>query len=138
MTFEKFLFSEKQIKSYYANAKKDLAKVLEYQKDGDISFRFGYDALIKLAVAVCAHEGLRVLARAGHHMELIEKMALILKNDAIRGYGNEMRKKRNLDFYGGGVLLTEKEAKIYVEFIRKIFALALDFFDKKKGMRKLL
>ena len=137
MTFEKFLFSERQVKTYYTNAKKDFNTATRYQKNSEICFRFGYDALIKLAVSVCAHEGLRVLSRAGHHVELIEKMSAILGEADISKYGNKMRKKRNMDIYGGGILLTANEAKIYFEFVKKIFVLANNYFNKKAGKTTL-
>jgi hypothetical protein len=137
MTFEKFLFSERQVKIYYANAKKDFATATQYQKNSEICFRFGYDALIKLAVSVCAQESLRVLSRAGHHVELIERMSAILGEDDISKYGNKMRKKRNMDIYGGGILLTANEAKIYFDFVKRVFVSANNYFNKKIGKTSL-
>ena len=34
--------------------------------------------------------------------------------------GNIMRSKRNLDFYAGGVEVTEKECREFIEFTEKV------------------
>lgn len=88
-------------------------------------------------MTVCALEGLRVLSRAGHHVELIDKLSAILGEVDIGKYGNKMRKKRNMDIYGGGILLTANEIKIYFEFVKKTFVLADNYFNKKIGKTTL-
>jgi len=46
-------------------------------------------------------------------------MSEILENEIIDELGNAMRSKRNLDFYAGGVEVTEKECREYIAFIEK-------------------
>ena len=55
----------------------------------------------------------------GHHTKIIEKLAQILKNNDIENIGNIMRSKRNLDFYGGGIEVTEKECREYINFVKE-------------------
>jgi len=57
----------------------------------------------------------------GHHMKIIEKMKEILKDETVEIIGNAMRSKRNEDFYGGGVLISEKESTDYNLFVEKVF-----------------
>jgi len=83
MTFEKFDFTEKQIKAYFRNAKKNL-KIAREADVVEVVFHFSYDALIRLAVSICASEGLRVLSRAGHHAELINKLSIVISTEAER------------------------------------------------------
>ena len=44
-------------------------------------------------------------------------MADILDYDTIGDMGNIMRSKRNMDFYGGGIEVTEKECNEYMKFV---------------------
>jgi hypothetical protein len=74
--FEKFHFSKRQIRKYYQSAIRDL-KIASNSKIPEVIFRFSYDALVKLAIAVCAKNGLRVKARKGHHIELIKNSLFI-------------------------------------------------------------
>ena len=62
---------------------------------------------------------LRIKSVPGHHIKIIEKMSDILKNDIIDEIGNVMRSKRNLDFYSGGIEITEKECREYIDFVGK-------------------
>ncbi len=57
----------------------------------------------------------------GHHFKIIEKIAQILKDDSVLTLGNIMRSKRNLDFYAGGVEVTEKECSEFIKFTEKVF-----------------
>ena len=47
-------------------------------------------------------------------------MAEILKDEAVADIGNVMRSKRNIDLYGGGVEITEKECREYIIFVGRI------------------
>ena len=55
-------------------------------------------------------------------MRIIEKLAQILKDENIESLGNSMRSKRNLDFYAGGIEVTEKECREYVDFVEEVLA----------------
>lgn len=116
--FENLKFSAKQIQKYYESAIKDFNIALRYS-DPDVIFAFSYNSLIKLAITVCAKNNLRVKSKKGHHVELINKMADLLKNKDIEIISNQMRQKRNLDLYGGMSIVTEKEAKMYLDFLKQ-------------------
>jgi len=132
--FEKFNFSQRQIKRYYLAALRDL-KIALNSEISEVIFRFSYDALIKLAIAVCARNKLRVKARKGHHIELIKKLSSYLKDLEIEVLANEMRSKRNRDLYEGGVLISEKEAKEYLEWVKKIFQKAEALFEDLRNQK---
>lgn len=113
-------FTKNQIKKYLASAARDF-KIARDSAVPEIIFQFSYNSLVKLAVAVCAKNGLRVKSRAGHHAALLEKLAEFLGDKNIFKAGDEMRKKRNYDLYGGGILISEKEALEYRQWLKEIF-----------------
>lgn len=115
--FEKFVFTNKQIEKYFESALKDLN--IAQSAVSEVTFVFCYNCLLKLAIAVCAKNNLRVKARQGHHVALIIKLAEFLEDSEIEAVAQEMRAKRNKDLYSGGVLITEKEAAMYLEFMEK-------------------
>lgn len=135
MTFIRHQFKLSQLKAYFTSAKKDLKIAFDIENP-DVRFRFAYDALIKLAITISAYKNLRVKSRAGHHIELIEKLARILGDKKIIRHGNEMRIKRNKNIYDGGVFVSQKEADYYVGLVREIFVLAEEYIDRKKGREK--
>lgn len=51
---------------------------------------------------------------------IIRKLAELLNDDMIENIGNVMRSKRNIDFYGGGVEITEKECRAYIKFVESV------------------
>ncbi|MBA3047658.1 hypothetical protein KKC83_02175 [Patescibacteria group bacterium] len=118
--FEKFAFSENQIKNYYNSSTRDFKIALESDVP-EVIFKFCYDALMKAAIAVCARNKLRVKSRQGHHIELLKKLSEILGNEDINLIGNEMRSKRNFDLYSGGTLISEKEARAYLSWLKIVF-----------------
>jgi len=134
--FEKFRFSRKQIEKYHSSAKRDL-KIASEADVPEVKFRFCYDALLKLAITVCAENGLRVKSRRGHHIELIKKLAFFLKDPEIEILANEMRAKRNWDLYGGGVVISSKEAREYLDWTKKIFSRAESLVHQNQTRLKL-
>lgn len=78
------------------------------------------------------------MARAGHHIELINKIASILESKEIKNFGNEMRKKRNTDIYGTGALISQKEVEDFLKMTEKAFLKADEYIDRKNGKTKLL
>ena len=48
------------------------------------SFYICYNVIVKTAMAVCAKNNLRVKSRAGHHTELISKLAEYLEDPELR------------------------------------------------------
>lgn len=129
--FEKFVFSDGQVEKYYKSAIRDF-KIAREAKETEVNFRFCYDALLKLAIAVCAKNNLRVKSRQGHHIKLIDKLAEILENNDINIIGQEMRSKRNWDLYGGGIIISQKESAEYLEWTANIFTQA-DIYLHKHG-----
>lgn len=134
--FEKFTFSQKQIDRYYESALRDF-KIAKNSDISEVSFRFCYDCLLKLAIAICAENGLRVKARRGHHIELIKKLSFYLNDSEVKIMANEMRSKRNWDLYGGGVLISDKEVKSYIDWIEQIVRKVELYFNNKRPRLKI-
>lgn len=134
--FEHFNFSWKQVEKYHNSAKRDLA-IASKSNVPEVAFRFSYDALLKLSMAVCAKNNLRVKAKRGHHIELIKKLAFFLKDSEIEVLANEMRAKRNWDLYSGGILISKKEATSYVLWVKNIFQKSETYFSQNQGRLKL-
>lgn len=130
---EKFSFTERQISQYYRSALKDF-KIARGLDIPEVIFKFSYDALLKLSIAVCAYNGLRVKSRQGHHVELINKLSKLFGDEEIEIIGNEIRAKRNKDLYGGGVIISAKEAAEFLKWTGKIFEKAEYYLYKKSRM----
>lgn len=131
--FEKFRFSQKQIDIYFRSATRDF-KIASNSVIPEVVFKFCYDALIKLAIAICAKNNLRIKARQGHHIELLGKLAVFLEDKDIEIIGNKMRSKRNLDLYGGGVFISNKEAEEYRNWLKKLFKQTDAYLNKEKRL----
>jgi len=121
--FQKLKFSNEEIQKRFDGARRDL-EIAAKDPFSEVRFTYGYQALIKTGTALLAREGLKVRSIPGHHVKILERMSEILKDPDILALGNGMRMKRNQDLYGGGELITEKEATDYVAFVRKVFKLA--------------
>lgn len=131
--FEKFKFTNRQIKNYYNSSLRDY-KIASESQVPEVVFKFCYDALLKLAIAVCAKNNLRVKSRKGHHIELLKKFSEIIKDEDIIVIGNEMRSKRNMDLYSGGVLISDKESQEYLGWVKDIFEKVDFYFTKTNKM----
>lgn len=117
--FAKFKFTEEQIRRYMDNALRDL-KIAKEDEHSEVKFNYAYSALIKAGIALLAAKGqVKVRSAPGHHVKIIEKMAQLLNDDAVMTIGNAMRMKRNEDFYGGGIFVSEKESGEYLNFVEK-------------------
>lgn len=117
--FEKQAFTEVQVARLFRSAQKNLATAAR-NKETEVTFLFSYNAIIKIAIAACAAKGLRVKSQQGHHIELLKKLAELLKDPDIELIGNEMRTKRNWDFYGEGIVISEKEASDYLRWAHTV------------------
>ncbi len=126
--FKKQEFTNRQIKQYFNSALKDF-KIARESDVPEIIFKFCYDSLLKIAIAVCAKNNLRVKSRTGHHINLVKKLSEYLSDEDIFAMGNEMRKKRNFDLYGGGVLVSKKEAMNYKEWLEKVVSQAEEYLS---------
>lgn len=117
--FTKFKFTKEQIKKNFENALKDL-NIAKKDKILEVKFNYAYTALIKAGIALLSFNFIKVKSVPGHHIKIIEKMSDILRDDTIADIGNAMRSKRNLDFYAGGIEVTEKECEDYIKFSEKV------------------
>jgi len=118
-SFMRFKFSREQIEENLANAQRDL-KIAKKDDILDVKFNFAYSALIKGGIALLSQSQLRVKSTPGHQAKIIEYMARILNDDAIETLGNLMRQKRNLDFYAGGIEITERECEEFISFADRV------------------
>jgi len=131
--FKKQEFTDRQIENYFKSAFRDY-KIARDSDTPEIVFKFSYDSLLKIAIAICAKNNLRVKSRVGHHIDLVKKLSEYLEDDDIYIVGNEMRKKRNFDLYSGGVLITKKEALSYKEWLKKIVLQAEEYLNKEQKL----
>lgn len=113
--FIKFKFTEGQIKKNFDNACKD-SDIAKKDEILDVKFTYAYTAFIKAGVALLSFYGVKIRGIPGHHIKVIEEMSKLLKDDSVVIMGNLIRSKRNIDFYSGGVEVTEKECNEYIEF----------------------
>lgn len=118
--FAKINYPDQQIGKYFKSAEHNL-QIAEAVKVPEVTFKFSYDALLKLGITLIASKGYKVKSRAGHHIKILEAMADILNNEDIIKLGDRMRLKRNKDLYGEGIIVSKKEADEYCQFIQKIF-----------------
>ena len=117
--FKDFEFTKDQVKKNFENALKDI-KIARQDTIPDVKFTYSYDALIKGGIALISRYNKKVKSAPGHHVKIIEMVAKILNDDTIEAVGGAMRSKRNIDFYDGGVEVTEKESHEYLEFVDSI------------------
>ena len=118
--FQKLAFKEKQIDQFLMSARHDL-KIAEESDVPDVVFKFSYDALIKLGIALIAKKGYKVRSTAGHHVKILEKVSQLLKDEDILVLGNKMRQERNVNLYDGGFFVGEKDGLEYLEFVKSTF-----------------
>ena len=128
-SFVRFAFSKSQIKKNLDNALKDF-DIAQRDTILDVKFNYSYTALIKAGMALLSFYQLKVRSVTGHHVKIIEKMAEILSDDTIEDIGNVMRSKRNLDFYRGGIEVTEKECVEYMQFVERILEKTKNIISK--------
>ena len=118
--FQKIRFQEKQIDQFLLSAQHDL-NIAEESDVPDVVFKFGYDALIKLGIALIAKKGYKVRSTAGHHIKILEKLSQLLKDEDIVVLGNKMRQERNVNLYDGGFFVGEKDSREYLNFVKSVF-----------------
>jgi len=131
--FEKRKFEEKTIKKYFAGAERDF-KIARENKHPEVVFKFSYDCLIKIGIALIVSQGYRIKSRTGHHIKILEKLSQILENKDIEIMGEAMRKKRNFDLYEGGAIISEKEAKEYLNFVKEVIAESEKYFKNQNSL----
>ncbi|MFC2062099.1 hypothetical protein ACFLUV_06270 [Elusimicrobiota bacterium] len=119
--FRKFIFSKGQIEQFTQSAIHDL-KIAEEAVVSDVTFKFSYDALIKIGITLIAMRGYKVRSTAGHHIKILEKLSDILGDEDIIVLGDKMRKERNLNLYDGGFFVGDKDSREYLVFVENVFA----------------
>jgi len=117
--FIRFSFSRTQIEQNLASAFGDLG-IAKKTDILDVKFNYAYRALVKGGIAALSHRQLKTRSIPGHQTKIIEKLARALNDNTIEIMGNLMRQKRNLDFYSGGVEVTEKECEEYIDFTESV------------------
>ena len=129
--FQKFIFSKKQLKQYFDNAFKDF-EIAECNDNPNVIYRFCYDAVIKLGIAIIATKNYKVRSIRGHHIKILETIEKILNLEAEINYFDRIRRQRNIDLYEGGIDFTETDAKNLLEITGKIFNKAKKLFFSNK------
>ena len=117
--FQKKKFDKRTISRYFRNAVRDV-QIASTNKEAEVIFKFSYSSLIKIGITLITACGYRVRSRKGHHVKILEKLSQILNNKDIAIIGDKMRKKRNLDLYEGGIIISKKEAKAYLNFVKEV------------------
>lgn len=119
--FIEFNFTKEQVAANLQNALKDLniAKKVDIP---EVKFNYAYTSLIKSGLALFSHYQRKVKSVPGHHIKTIDAMAQILKDPAVAVMGEAMRSKRNIDMYGGGISVTEKECREYISFVETVLS----------------
>lgn len=118
--FQKLVFKEEQIDQFLKSALHDL-KIAEDSDVSDVIFKFSYDAIIKLGIALIAKKGYKVRSTAGHHVKILEKLSRLLKDENVLVLGNKMRQERNVNLYDGGFFVGEKDSLEYLKFVKSTF-----------------
>ena len=117
--FKRFNFNKEQIEKNLQNAFKDY-EIAKKDNILEVKFNYAYTSLIKAGIALISFYKFKIKSVPGHHIKIIEKMSGILNNDTIDEIGNAIRSKRNLDFYSGGIEVTEKECHEYIDFVENV------------------
>jgi len=118
--FKEYKPTPEQLDQYFQSAVRDF-EIARKDNFVEVQFSYCFQALIKAGIALFAKVGpVRVRSVPGHHVKTLEKMSEILNDPDINTIGNVMRAKRNLDFYEGGVIVSESEVKDFLKFVQGV------------------
>lgn len=131
--FQKKKIDLRIIHKYFNGALKDFKIAFESKKP-EVIFVFSYSTLIKTGITLIAFCGYKTKSRMGHHVEILEKLSQILNDKNIEIIGNKMRKKRNLDLYEGGIIISSKETEEYLNFIKEIINKAEKYLESQESL----
>jgi len=67
-------------------------------------------------------------------VKILEKLSEILNDKDIEIIGDRMRKKRNLDLYEGGIIISQKEVKDYLDFIKQVIKRTEEYLKNQKSL----
>ena len=127
--FKKFDFKPDDIRRYLESALHDL-EIAEKDHIPEVKFTYSYQALIKTGITLLAKQGkVKVRSKPGHHVKILEQMGEILGDEDVTSIGNAMRMKRNTDLYGGGEIISGKEAADYLKFVRETIEKAKEIIN---------
>jgi len=115
----KFRFLPEQVERNHQNAQNDL-KIARQIACPSVRFNYSYTSLIKAGIALLSCKQLKARSVPGHHSMIIEYLADVLGDRAIADIGEAMRSLRNQDFYGGGILMTDKDNREYLQFAERV------------------
>ncbi|MCF7916706.1 MAG: hypothetical protein K9L61_02920 [Candidatus Omnitrophica bacterium] len=118
--FQKIPFKNEQVQQFLKAAFHDF-EIAQNSTIPDVIFKFSYDALIKIGIALIAKNGYKARSTAGHHIKILEKLSQLLQEEDILIFGNKMRQERNANLYDGGFFVGEKASFEYRKFIENIF-----------------
>ena len=113
-------FTSEQLSRFFHAADEDLM-IASDTNYNQVRFRFSYDAMLKLGIALIATRGYRVRSVPGHHVKILEALGALLNDSDVESIADLMRQKRNQDLYEGGALISEKESEEYREYVRQLF-----------------
>ena len=117
--FTKFHFTSGQVNNNFKNALRDL-NIAKKDDILEVKFNYAFTALIKAGITLLSYHQIKLKSVPGHHIKIIEILGQILNDETIVDMGNIMRSKRNLDLYAGGIEITEKECREYIDFVEKV------------------
>ncbi|MFH0887463.1 MAG: hypothetical protein V1843_04775 [bacterium] len=126
--FQKLNFTPGKIAQFISSAEHDIG-IARGSDIPEVIFKFAYDALIKVGIALIAGQGYKVRSRIGHHVRIIEKTSEILNDPDVVVLGNKMRQDRNVDLYEGGGYVSGKDSQTYLAFVKSVLKKAKGQID---------
>jgi len=131
--FQKQTFDPTVITRYLNKAKHELYLAKD-SKWPEIQFTQTYKSFIRIGITLMATLDYRVKSKEGHHIVIIDNIAEMLKDKRINTIGSDMRIKRNVDWYGDFIPVTEQEAKMYMCFVEEVIVKAEEYLTKQKRL----
>ena len=131
--FQKQTFNPVIIKRYFNKAKYEL----DLGKDSkwpEIQFTQAYKTLIRIGITLMATLDYRVKSQEGHHIVIIDNLAEMLDDKRINTMGDDMRIKRNVDWYGDSIPVTEQESMMYLSFVEEVIKRAEEYLTRQKRL----
>ena len=118
--FQQFDFTPEQLHNYERSAIRDL-EIAKESNIPEVVFKFAYDALLKLAIFQAAKSGYRVRSIPGHHVKLLDALALAAESKELAVLAEDMRQKRNRELYDG-FILSETDCRAFLIFVCSVFS----------------
>jgi len=121
--FQKKDFTKNDLDKLLANSSRDL-HIAKKSRIPEVIFKFSYDAFLKACITIIAFQGYRAMSKRGHHKAIISATKKILGKQFrdMVDYCDTMRRRRNIDLYGGGVLVSLSESKQFLRVVSRVHA----------------